>query len=349
MRVKPHLVSLYDMNTKWSLLLSVHILCGVTIIFSQSADRFDEISPQLLLNSAFSRTLENWEHYGSENITVEEDKLLIKHSISSSSGISQTLLVTGMKSHFLKASILARIGNVHSTKEKNSGASSTVVLVTEEGEWVQQTPLFKATTSRSIRQYSKLIKLNKDTRKIIFTIRLLESNGEIASHSPILQLFKESQSHIIKRTLLIAVWLLLLCFILLITVYKTKRLLRYLLIISIVAATLAATAPPEWLELPRRISATHFHHNPLFEIGAASHLILFLTAGLISAFYINKIGFAYVVATLLTAAISTECIQLLVDHRNTTTDDLTLDLIGACLGLCIGLLLKISLQFLHEK
>jgi hypothetical protein len=314
-------------------------------------ERFSIVNEQILQDPTFSHGLVFWSANGvfSGHFNGSQHVVLDNTRIEDNGVIQRVPIKQSPNQLYAKLSFEAEATNIKIGVEDFAGASSTIIFFTKNGLWHSQYSVVHLLKSSPLRTYSRTLRVPADVVEIGVTFRLLNASGQLLAANPRLGVLIENDLYSYTRLFLSGLWCTVaagLVIILCIRRGPAHAIATTILVTFLIASMLL---PPTTLhdigiittslELIEKtlnsINVKAPFSDALYRSGF-QHIAIFILIGLYCSVLYRRYGTMYCIFTTAVIAIATESMQMLVDNRSTSFDDLVFDIIGGTIGLSIG-------------
>lgn len=318
-------------SKRWIVLVGLLILSLATYVTLRAVDRFYVVEQQLLANAEFQQESQHWEGRGSATVSYSNSQVDIENQVIENYGISQRVAVKNP----MYVRVIVDVGSeaiVPGDKEW-AGGGVAVIFFDKNGEWVKQQTLAPLRGTHPIAEYSLTDYVDEKIAEIEISIRLLNATGKYTARSPRLQQLEQNAFYKAIRIAIVIGWILI--GLTLLAFLARQFSLRFLIPVTLALGfSLIGFLLPDNLviELGKKMSI----FAPTLNFEWLGHFIPFLAIGLFCGFVYKQIGMIFGIASLAVFAVLTESLQMLMNGRSSSFEDIGIDMLGGGVGVIIG-------------
>ncbi|MGI9305568.1 MAG: VanZ family protein [Gammaproteobacteria bacterium] len=330
-------------------------LMAGTVAFFSNFERYENASPELLVNGDFSAGRDHWKRTGRANVRADYGVLTIAApTVEQDGAMRQTLAASGQRLFRLQAEL--RGDSINPGPAPWESARLVLISLNENKRRVGIEEAARIEGTREWQRVARVIEVPARAQTVQVVLQILESSGTVQARYISLHAVSERHDYLKYRYLGIALWVLVLAWVLA-PIAKNLRfgppqMAIYAMLLAIAAGALMPAAFKESLQagigqhLPAAIQermavgekasgGTVFDYTP---VAKAGHFLAFALLAFLLCRVLAIRGIHYALLLIVLLAGVSEVLQFFVSGRTPGVSDIFVDLGGAAFGAGLALL-----------
>lgn len=334
---------------KWSVIALFLLLSLATVLSLNYLDRFYVEKEQLLQDSNFLSGSMYWKHQDASGVSYMANRLIVEGG-----KVFQNIPIEAPGFYRFEYDVGVKDVVPHGVEEWASG-NVAIIFRNEFGERTGSNMVTALVGSRRMISFSEILSLKKEYASVDFAFRVFNATGQLIVANPVMSKLQEYPLYKGTRIAIVVAWLAAFVVLaifamriaswgqvigaILIGIVTIVGVLLPLDLILGLNQKLAAVLPQTLLSTVRAaLEKVYYGPEVLYpgaEVSKLGHLVVFMCLGMFVGWHYKRFGIYFSVAIVVAFASATEALQVLVNGRSPSVNDLLLDSTGGLLGLVI--------------